>query len=238
MARLPRLVIAGLPHVVSLQVQHEQTLAHDDADREALLLRLRASAQEHGVAVHAFAFDDAGLDLLVSPPQPLALGRFMQSIARRHAAAFNRRHARHGSLWAGRYRTAAVEPQAWMLRCMRWVESRARRSATQAPAHVSAVMQSSEPHHTGTAVAGWLADPPAYWALGNTPFERELVYRQWLHAPADPADADKIESALRGGWFLGDASFLRTFLPQPARAVAPRAPGRPPAASSKLSPKF
>lgn len=237
MARLPRLVIDGLPHVVSLQVQHQQTLARDDDDRHALLALLRAAAQEHEVAIHAFAFGDDGLDLLASPRDAAALGRSMQSVARRHAAAFNRRHARHGSLWAGRYRVAALEPPTWTLRCMRWVETRGQRVSTSASAIDSTTPWSSAPQHIGLAPQRWLVDPPAYWALGNTPFERELAYRQWLQTPPDAADAVRIESALRGGWFLGDEEFLRRLMPEAARPFAPRSPGRPPLGRRKVSPK-
>lgn len=236
MARLPRLVIAGLPHVVSLQVQHQQTLAQDDDDRSGLLALLCESAQQHGVAIHAFAIGNDGLDLLASPSEAPALGRLMQGIARRHAAAFNRRHDRHGSLWSGRYRTAALEPQAWTLRCMRWVETRAQRKQTFRVGEPAADW-SSALHHTGGATHRWLVDPPSYWSLGNTPFEREGVYRQWLAAMPDAVEAERIEAALRGGWFLGEETFLRRLISELSRPVAPRSPGRPRSAQVKLSPK-
>lgn len=229
MARLPRLTIAGLPHVLSLAVQHEQTLARDAQDRDDLLGRLREAAAAHQVALHAYAIDGEGLDLLATPPSNQALGRFMQALARSHAAAFNRRHSRHGGLWAGRYRAAPMQVEPWLLRCMRWVEQRPQRQAlgrqVSAPSWTSDT--SSAAQHIGSGGERWLADPAPYWALGNTPFERELAYRSLLHLPIEVAQAERIAAALRGGWFLGDAAALKACMPELERRPTPRAPGRP-----------
>jgi putative transposase len=230
MARLPRLVIPDLPHVVSLEVQHDQTLARDALDRQALLALIRDSALAQRLAVHAYAIGEDGLDLLVTPAEAGALGRFMQGIARRHAAAFNRRHDRRGGLWAGRYRASALQPQPWLLRCMRWVEQRPWRRPQMGAARNTATLQSdasSAAHHMGSGSERWLTDPAPYWALGNTPFERELAYRSLLQLPLDIADGQVIELALRGGWFIGDPGYLKTVAPHLERRPAPKSPGRP-----------
>lgn len=223
-------MIAGLPHVVSLEVQHEQTLARDAQDRQGLTALIRESAVAQGVAVHAYAIGDDGLDLLATPAVATALGRFMQSVARRHAAAFNRRHGRRGGLWAGRYRTAALQAQPWLLRCMRWVEQRPwRRPEMGAYRSAASLLNqaSSAAHHAGSASERWLTDPAPFWALGNTPFERELAYRALLQLPLEIAEAQRIEAALRGGWFIGDAGYLQAVAPELDRRPAPRPPGRP-----------
>jgi len=230
MARLPRLVLAGLPHVASLEVQHQQTLARDAQDRSALIDLVKASAAAQGIAVHAYAIGDDGMDLLLTPPQADALSRFMQTVARRHAAAFNRRHGRRGGLWAGRYRVAALQAQLWLLRSMRWVEQRPWRRLPSGAMHSVVSLESdasSAAHHLGAASERWLADPAPYWALGNTPFERELAYRGLLLSDPDPAEAQAIESALKGGWFIGEQSYLKSIVPALERRAAPLSAGRP-----------
>jgi hypothetical protein len=47
--------------------------------------------------------------LLLTPATATALGALMQGLGRRYGAAFNRRHGRRGTLWAGRFRTAVVQ---------------------------------------------------------------------------------------------------------------------------------
>lgn len=234
MARLPRLIVDGLPHLVSQRVQHGQTLAVDALDRQALHERLRLAAQEHRIAVHAYILLDDRFDVLATPGQSQSLSRFMQAIARRHSADFNRRHTRTGGLWTGRFRVAVVDPEAWMLMAMAFVEQQLHRhpSADSHAQHAGhAGHMSSEAHHTGAAVEPWLTDPSAYWALGNTPFERQQRYRAIVQAPMSAGQIEKIEAALRGGWALGDERFVAELAAHSERPSAPRRPGRPRRAS-------
>ena len=79
---------------------------------------------------------------------------------------------------------------------------------------------------TGAGRDARLVDPPEYWALGNTPFDREAAYRVRLAGGVSPAEARSLREAALGGWAAGaiDARAL------PRRALAPRPRGRPPKA--------
>ena len=118
MARQPRAVFAGLPHLVALRVQHQQSLAIDDQDRASALVLLGESMQVQGVSLHAYGLKQDLVELVVTPTSAEALSRAMQAFARRHAVAFNRRHGRHGGLWAGRFAATALEAEPWLLRAM------------------------------------------------------------------------------------------------------------------------
>ncbi|HVG67774.1 MAG TPA: hypothetical protein VM785_06245, partial [Gaiellales bacterium] len=88
----------------------------DDTDRRAFLALLREVAVQADVAIHAYSVLDAGFDLVLTPADATGLSRFMQAVSRRHAAAFNARHARRGGLWEGRFRSVVVDPDLWLLR--------------------------------------------------------------------------------------------------------------------------
>lgn len=231
MARLPRLIVDGLPHLISQRVQHQQTLARDASDREALRERLRITAPPHGLAVHAYALLDDRFDLVVTPADAAGLSRFMQAVARRHSADFNRRHGRSGSLWAGRYRVAVIDPDSWLLTCMCHVEQQAQQGVSAEAGSVTGEpgsAASSQQHHTGATVEPWLTDPAPYWALGNTPFERQAMYRARLGKPVTKGQVMQIDAALRGGWALGPTDFAQQLEERSERPAAPRLPGRPP----------
>lgn len=217
MARLPRLLVAGLPHLLSQRAQHGQAIVRDDTDRLGLLGLLAEAARQHGVAIHAYALREQRFDLVATPSAAEGLSAMMQAVARRHAAAFNRRHARSGGLWEGRFRAAVVEPAAWLLPSMVYVE----RLPSAAGGWTSRAV------HGGTAAAPSVVDPPAYWALGNTPFEREVVYRTMLEQALTLAQMARIEAALRGGWVLGTAAFAASLAPAGGRPTSPRRRGRP-----------
>lgn len=214
MARLPRLIVPGLPHLLSQRAQQGQPMLRDDDDRRALLALLRDVAVQQQVAVHAYALHEDRFDLVATPGSADSLSRLMQAVARRHAAAFNRRHGRRGGLWEGRFRVAVLDPASWLLPCMVHVEQ-------------GASPWSSAAQHRGEP-AGWpVVDPPAYWALGNTPFEREIAYRALAERGLTSNEVRRIEAALRGGWALGSGAFVEQLAQLGPRPAAPRRRGRP-----------
>ena len=77
MARLPRLGVAGWPHLLTQQVHDGQLLARDDTDRQDLLDTLREAARQHGVAVHAYQLGASALVLLVTPERADSASLFM-----------------------------------------------------------------------------------------------------------------------------------------------------------------
>lgn len=222
MARLPRAVFDGLPHLVQLRAQHRQPLALDEADAAGLLALLLEAARAEQVALHAWGLAEDRLELLLTPARGEGLGRMVQAVARRHSSAFNRRHGRHGSLWAGRYRAAVLAPGGWELDALLRVE------AWDPPGgRAAAPPWSSRAHHLGQQHEARLQDPPAYWALGNTPFEREARYREHGGPGLAPARQAAFEAALRGGWALGPPAFLAGLQALAGRPVQARAAGRP-----------
>ncbi len=217
MARLPRLSAPGLPHLV-LQTGHGGGIVAADAvDAEAFVAAFAESARTEGVALHAYAVGERRIVLLATPARAEGLSRAMQQAGRRHTLAFNRRHGRGGTLWGGRFRAAVIEPGSWLVAAMRHLESDAAGPA----------WRSSADHHLGRQVDRRITEHPAFWALGNTPFEREAAYRALLAQPLPAAQAAAIEHAMAHGWALGSPAFLSGLAETLARPVQPRRAGRP-----------
>lgn len=221
MARLPRLAVAGQAHLALLQGHSAQPVFADDDDRRQFLAALHESALQHGVAVHAHALLPSQVLLLLTPATDTALGALMQALGRRYGAAFNRRHGRSGSLWAGRFRTAVVQAGAPLLDALLYVDLQGLAAGTgQQP-------WCSLGHHLGERRDALITDCSAWWALGNTPFEREAAFRRRLDDGLPPERLAALASALRQGWAVGDAAFLAALAQQADRPVAPRPRGRP-----------
>ena len=197
MARLPRLALAGQAHLVALLGHSGQPVFIDDDDRQTFLAALRESALQQGVAVHAYTLLMDRVLLLATPAGDGALAALMQGLGRRYGAAFNRRHSRSGSLWAGRYRTAVVQAGACLHDALLWVDG-------QALAHDwmpgnPAPRWSSAAQHLGQARDALVAECAAWWGLGNTPFEREAAYRRLLHEGLPAERRAALAAALRQG---------------------------------------
>ncbi|MBL8352587.1 MAG: transposase [Burkholderiaceae bacterium] len=225
MARLPRLALAGQAHLVALYGHSAQPVFVDDEDRRQFLAALRESALLQQVAVHAYVLLDDHVHLLLTPGRPDALGALMQGLGRRYGAGFNRRHGRRGSLWAGRFRATVVQPGAPLLDAMLFIDHHPVRSAlvAAAPDHPWC----SARHHLGRLRDPLITECSAWWALGNTPFEREAAYLRLLGEGLAPARAAALAQAGRKGWPVGDDAFLATLARQSARPLQPRPRGRP-----------
>lgn len=225
MARLARLCIAGQLHLVIQRARDGEPVLADAADTDTYLAYLREAATAAGVALHAFVLLPTQVRLLVTPNNDSALGMMLQATGRRFVSAYNRRHRRSGTLWDGRFHATVVDAEPHFVECLRFVES--------APVQMGLVEQadhwpwSSAAHHTGRRVVAGLAEHPLLWALGNTPFEREMAYERLLQLPLAEARSRLLESAARQGWVLGLSSFAEAMARLAKRRVLPARRGRP-----------
>lgn len=224
MARLTRLAIAGFLHHLLLKGHDGQPVFRDDDDRQSFLETLTDVATAEDVAVHGYALLDNEVQLLVTPTRTDSLGRMMQSLGRRYGSRFNRRHGRSGSLWSGRFRSSIVEPKQWALRCLRHVELAPL--AGQEGTSAGAYPWSSAPHHLGKTHAALVREHAEYWGLGNTPFEREARWAQFLQTAPLPHETQAIRRAAERGWALGDDAFVRDATVTTGRRMTPSPPGR------------
>lgn len=225
MARTTRLVVPGLPHHLIQRGNNRQEIFVDDEDRRQFLQVLREVARACKVAIHAYVLMSNHYHLLATPESASGLSELMQSLGRRYVGWFNRRHQRTGTLWDGRFKTSVVDPEAYFLVCQRYIELNPVRSGQTADA--TTYPWSSLAHHLGTAQDALVSDHAAYWSLGNTPFEREAMFREWVAQGVTEEQARQVTAALAQGGVLGDASFVRRIERLMHREVAPRPRGRP-----------
>lgn len=225
MARLPRLVVAGLPHVVVHRGLNGQAVLLDDADRATYLQALAGAARETGVLLHGYGLYAGEVRLLATPTTATALGHMMQAVGRRYVRAFNLRHQRAGTPWEGRFRSTVVEPLAHFIEALRFVEGCDEDGTQFASSEVPA--WSSAGHHLGRRHDAALTEHEVFWALGNTPFEREAAYRGLLGQPVPAAAREALRDAALKGWALGSAAFVDGLRAGTSRRPAPLRRGRP-----------
>lgn len=219
MARLARLEWPGELHHVLLRAHDggpADGVLGDAADRDRFLDALREAGRLEPVSLHAYALLPREAQLLLTPGQPGALARFMQALGRRFVSAHNARHGLRGSPWTGRFHNAVLEAGPWRLAALLAVDG-----ASAEPGLTSAGQR------TGSAAGGGLVDPTEFWALGNTPFEREAAYRQRLATGLPPAQALALRQAVQGGWALGSPAFVAAAAQSSGRPARPRLRGRP-----------
>ncbi len=225
MARLPRLTLPGFTHHVIQRGNNRQAIFASGADYQMLLDLLEENARKFDVAIHAYVLMSNHFHLLLTPQTPDGLPQMMQALGRRYVRYFNDSQQRSGTLWEGRYKSALIQSERYLLACMAYIDLNPLRAGlVAAPGDYP---WSSYGHYTGLRIDKLITPHALMWELGNTPFAREAAYADLVQAGINPAQqAALMDSALRG-WALGEPDFVADLQKRTDRRVARRSAGRP-----------
>jgi putative transposase len=226
MARQSRLILPQQPHHVIQRGNDGQPILRESEDYEHLLAWLKEAARFYRVAVHAYVLMPNHFHLLVTPADENGLGLMMQKIGRLYVPWFNNKYRRSGGLFQGRFRTSLVETELYFLACSRYIELHpVRAHLASEPADYP---WSSCAHHAGLRPDPIVSDHSLYWALGNTPFQREAAYMELVRQGLSDQELDMIDEALNKGWPLASHAFKADLERRTQRQILPARRGRPP----------
>lgn len=225
MARLPRLIVPNQPHHVIQQGHDSQLIFREPEDYQRFLGWLRESAREFKVAIHAYVLMPNHLHLLATPADEGGLAQAMQRTGRYYVPWFNAKYGRSGSLFQGRFKTSVIDAAPYFMQCSQYIEFNPVR--TQVAGDALAYPWSSYAHHAGVKPDPVITDHALYWALGNTPFQREAAYKELVERPLTARQLEAIGHALLKGWPLGSDAFKRELQNKAKRQVLPAKRGRP-----------
>ncbi len=232
MARLPRLAVAGHPHHILQRGNNRQPIFSAAADRVLLLDLLADSARKFEVALHAYVLMENHFHLLATPQSAQSLPRMMQALGRSYVRYFNAANRRSGTLWEGRYRSALIQADLYLLPCMVYMDLNPVRAGlvAQAPDYA----WSSHGHYAGLRTEKALSAHPLVWNMGNTPFERESAYRALVQAGVTPRQEAALTESVTTGWALGQAEFLAAIAQMVGRRLSKASAGRPRRSAAKV----
>lgn len=225
MARLPRLTLPGLPHLVLQRGNNRQPIFETAADYQTMLELLAENARKYDVAVHAYVLMENHFHLLITPQTAEGLPRLMQSVGRRYVRYFNDTHHRTGTLWEGRYRSTLIEADPYVLACMVYFDLNPVRAGVAAQA--GDYPWSSHAHYSGQHIDKLISAHSLVWALGNTPFAREAAYTHMVRAGISAVQQQVLTDASLSGWALGSAKFVEDLQKNTPRRLTKSRAGRP-----------
>src|SRR5690606_9262246 len=127
------------------------------------------------VPVHGWLVLNDRLVLLCTPPAKADTAKLIQAVGRRFATRLQK-----GRAFAERYRSALLQPGAWVLYGLIWLE--------HLPVQMGYVdvpsrwpwSSAAQDTRRGATASRWTTEHADYWRLGNTPFERQAQYRRLL----------------------------------------------------------
>jgi putative transposase len=196
-----------------------ETVFHDDPDRLRFLELLDRYRRRFGLRLYHYCLMDNHFHLLLQLPQPAVLSRLVAGLLVAYWHHYRRRHGLVGHLFQGRFKSPAVEADAYLLSCGRYIERN--------PVEAGLVEQPWQYRWSSARAYGCgeqdplLAANPWYEALAAEPGRRQALWREFLLGE-DPKEA----AVRRQDWVVGGAAF-RTRMQQCAGRPAPRRRGRP-----------
>lgn len=225
MARLPRLVVPHQPHHIIQRGHDKQSIFRDSADHAAFLDWLKEGARRFKVAIHAYVLMPDHIHVLATPMDTDGLARMMQWVGRYYVPYYNQKYERGGTLWQGRYKATVLDAERYLLLCSRYIELNPVRNGLVAG--LADYPWSSYMHHIGAKSDPLITDHRLYWALGNTPFDREIAYKLLAEQSLGSREVEAITQATLKGWALGTDDFKSGLEKQVSRRVSPAKRGRP-----------
>jgi putative transposase len=205
MARLPRLYVPGCSHHIIQRGNNRAACFFDERDYAFYVQQLQISAEQFGVAIHAFVLMTNHVHLLVTPTAADSCAKMMQSLGRKYVKYINLTYSRTGTLWEGRYKSTLVDSDGYFLTVSRYIELNP----------VRAKMVASPSDYTWSSYRGnamgrdilLLTPHAAYLALGETAAQRIIRYR-CLFSDVIPLDLlDQIRECTNKFWALGSPKF-------------------------------
>lgn len=219
MARLPRLVIPGLPHHVTQRGNGRQRTFFEEADYALYLDLLAEAAERARSAIWAYCLMPNHVHAVVVPADEHGLARTFGETHRRYTGYINARARRTGHLWQGRFGSVAMDEEH-LHRALRYVSLnpvRARlvsRAADWPWSSVSAHLSGEDDRVVRVA--------PALERVGDfAAFLAEEVDEDAIYAPLRRAETV--------GRPAGSAEWLAQLEARTGRTLAPRKRGRKPA---------
>jgi putative transposase len=220
MARLPRIVLPGLPHHVTQRGNNRQDVFFVADDRQAYLALLKEQSARFGVTVLGYCLMSNHVHLVVVPSSAGALARAIGRTHYLYAQYVNRLHGRSGHLWQNRFFSCGLD-ERHLAQALRYVEQNpVRARLVRAP---WTYRWSSAAAHCGEEDSSGVLDLRA-WRKQYGPAEWKALLRDRLPA----AEAMRLKHCANRGRPLGGDSFLSKLEAKLNRRLRPLPVGRPP----------
>lgn len=225
MARSPRITIPAYPHHIIQRGNNRAAVYFADDDYRFFLECLRQAKIKCQCRIYAYVLMTNHFHLLIEPAEVGDLGRFIQSVGRRYVRYINETYGRSGTLWEGRFKSAAVSRDEYLIACSRYIELNPVRAGLAA--HPRDYRWSSYQRRALGMSDRLLDEDPWYEGLGTNEKEKREKYRQWMDSQIDEREWGEIRQATQRGRLIGRETFQKQVEAMTGRRLVGEARGRP-----------
>jgi REP-associated tyrosine transposase len=206
MSRRSRLHVPGGVYYVVQRSNARQPIFTDAADYaifERLLATMLARCRAR---VHAFCWEVDAIHLALQVTD-MPVGRLMQRLSSQYARRVHRRQGNGGHLFQQRYHSLLIDPDAYLLKLVRYLHLiPVRSSAVRDPTDYAL---SSQRAYLGMTQIPWLTTSVALRMLAQRPEQARYAYRRLMfEAPAPDEGAHFEKGCDEDPRVLGDRQFM------------------------------
>ena len=231
MARMPRIVVPGQALHIIQRGNNRQPVFFSREDYRVYLEKLQQAAATHGCAVHAYVLMTNHVHLLVTPEQTMSPSRVMQAVGRGYVRYVNGQYRRTGTLWEGRFKSALINSERYLLTCSRYIELNPVRASMVN--HPGEYPWSSYRFNALGRQDGVVTPHPLYQQLGSDTGMQQSVYRGLFASHIGEADLHSIRKGTETGAVVGNERFREEI-----RAIVERRVLRFPHGGDRKSQRF
>lgn len=219
MARLARVVVAGIPHHITQRGNARRFILDSDADRGVYLDLLKENIERCKVSLLGYCLMSNHVHLVAVPATADGLAQALKRTHARYASYWNALHGSSGHAWQGRFYSCPMgETHLW--EALRYTELNPVRAALVAEAVCwrwsSAGIHCGEVEENNlVALAAW----QDHWSPDR--------WRQFLRAEQRESEWLAIRRCTYTGRPLGTTDFVSALEERTQRSLAPRKGGRP-----------
>ena len=220
MSRPLRIEFPGAVYHVTSRGDRRESIFEDDADRRALLAVVALGLTRFDAQMLAYCLMGNHYHFVLHT-RAANLSQLMRHINGVYTQSFNRRHAKVGHLFQGRFKAIVIDRDAYLLEVCRYVElNPVRAGMVDAP---QAWPWSSYRAHVGEAAAPeWLDTGGLYGDLlghvANTAGDTRRAARRYAQLVAAGRDVRLWDSGLNKQIYLGDDDFVARMQSQVAHS--------------------
>lgn len=220
MARLPRLVIPGIPYHVTQRGNRRQQTFFEEGDYALYRDLLAQSAEKAGAEVWAYCLMPNHVHIVIVPADEDGLRRSFADTHRRYTGYINARHRWTGHLWQGRFGAVAMD-EAHLAAAVRYVSLN--------PVRARLVERARD--WRWSSVAAHLAGEDDGLVRVRPVLERYGCFADFLgEAPDEAAAWRGLRMSETSGRPLGSEDWLEALEARTGRAIKPRKRGPKPKA--------
>lgn len=121
MARLPRLIVPGIPHHIVQRGNRNQTVFFSDSDRYRYMLLIRNAACEYGISFLSWCLMDNHVHLIAIPEMEKSFASCFRKAHSQYSYYVNSQHDWRGHLWQCRFHSSPLGP-SYLYNAIRYVE--------------------------------------------------------------------------------------------------------------------